>query len=376
LVITASDIEQLIPDINVGVDVSREDESNFTISTTGIGSDESAVAKIKVVDGLSIDQPAGDGADKSDIVISGTTYELQTDQNATVALKNSRGERTSVDFSDDNTWIQVESVVSKINEETKEPIEWNGIKISHIGPGEGTDISLGESNPADVDIDIEDRTFTAITSIQADSTGHITGAKTTTFTVPSSKFILETEKDSVSVSNGDNTSTENYTTHVALKDENSDTRLNTVSIETAHTITVDNVSSIIKNGGFIGNFYSAEKINTLLKGLNALTYKGIVNCKTADSFDGEETEEAKPLPTTNISLGDTYKVAKAFDVYAVGDLLIANHLDNVVEENENGYIPEGKIQWDHISTGDDTDTTYTLKALDNAIIIQDSPADV
>lgn len=98
--------------------------------------------------------------------------------------------------------------------------------------------------------------------------------------------------------------------------------------------------------------YTKSEVNTKLQELDAVRYKGVVTDTT-------------PLPTTNVSIGDAWKLGIANVVYTpgpgataattkVGDLLIANGT-----EGSDGYITAATLYWDYIPSGDDIeDTTY------------------
>ena len=79
-----------------------------------------------------------------------------------------------------------------------------------------------------------------------------------------------------------------------------------------------------------------------------MTYKGTVGAGTLQD-----------LPTSNVSSGDTYMVAKDTTVNAQavkkGDLFIATG-----EEGADGYIASSGIAWTHVPSGDDNyqNSTY------------------
>lgn len=95
-----------------------------------------------------------------------------------------------------------------------------------------------------------------------------------------------------------------------------------------------------------------SEINKKLQAADAMTYKGVVN--TSD----------KVLPTANVKIGDTYKVA-ANGSYSghtakIGDLLIATGV-----EGNDGYLTE--IVWDLIPSGGEDDTNPTMSVTNNVI---------
>jgi hypothetical protein len=93
-----------------------------------------------------------------------------------------------------------------------------------------------------------------------------------------------------------------------------------------------------------------------------MVYKGTIG--TAERLD---------LPTTGVSIGDTYMVAES-DLFAgiqaeVGDLFIATG----TESEETGFIivdETHSIEWTYVPAGLDTDTTYSLSAAGNSIVLK------
>lgn len=109
---------------------------------------------------------------------------------------------------------------------------------------------------------------------------------------------------------------------------------------------------------------SQEEIEDIIEdkllGLDPMRYKGTVNTTTK-------------LPTSNISVGDTYMVSEigmygeAEQLAVVGDLFIAVGAENP----ETGYI-DGIVTWTHVPSGNETytdnDTQYKLEVwADNTI---------
>ena len=94
--------------------------------------------------------------------------------------------------------------------------------------------------------------------------------------------------------------------------------------------------------------YTTSEIDSKFKGLNGMTYKGTVGAGTLQD-----------LPSSNVSSGDTYMVAKDTTVNAQavkkGDLFIATG-----EEGADGYIASSGITWTHVPSGDDNyqNSTY------------------
>ena len=127
--------------------------------------------------------------------------------------------------------------------------------------------------------------------------------------------------------------------------------------DTSNTVVGGTLDPIIKVGSSSVHFVSGEanlpvyttsEIDSKFKGLNGMTYKGTVGAGTLQD-----------LPTSNVSSGDTYMVAKDTTVNAQavkkGDLFIATG-----EEGADGYIASSGITWTHVPSGDDSyqNSTY------------------
>lgn len=106
--------------------------------------------------------------------------------------------------------------------------------------------------------------------------------------------------------------------------------------------------------------YTKDEIETKLKGLNGMTYKGTVGVGGTVSA----------LPSSNVASGDTYLVVGSNGVEygggtaKQGDLLIATG-----SEGTNGFL--SSVTWTYVPSGDDAehDTTYkfTVDAANNTV---------
>lgn len=129
--------------------------------------------------------------------------------------------------------------------------------------------------------------------------------------------------------------------------------------DTSNTIIGGTLDPIIKVGSssssvhFVNGeanlpVYTTSEIDSKFKGLNGMTYKGTVGAGTLQD-----------LPSSNVSSGDTYMVAKDTTVNSKavkkGDLFIATGT-----EGADGYIASDGITWTHVPSGDDNhqNTTY------------------
>jgi hypothetical protein len=103
--------------------------------------------------------------------------------------------------------------------------------------------------------------------------------------------------------------------------------------------------------------YTKGQVDAKFNAVNAMVYKGTV---------GSTGATVSSLPTSNVSVGDTYKVATAgnYGGHAcdIGDLLIATGTET------SGVISSG-LTWTYVPSGDDTDTHYGLSAANNQVIL-------
>ena len=192
------------------------------------------------------------------------------------------------------------------------------------------------------------KSFTAVTSTTYDSHGHISAQTSQQVTLPS-YAIKDIEVDSADKSK----------LKVSLTDQNG-TAFGTATSGSIlyNTITVyDSVNgtatkSTIANQGDIGTFYSKTAIDNMMKGLDALTYKGTV----AANSD-------LPEASKGVHIGDTYKVSAENSGITIngktahlGDLLIATGT-----EDSNGNITSGTLTWTLVQGNSEADTTYDMK---------------
>ena len=201
------------------------------------------------------------------------------------------------------------------------------------------DLSASDSNASGAEIaPAHGGKFTVVDAITA-SNGHITGYTTKEVTLPTDNNTTNTSAD-VSV-NGGNIS-------ITVTDSNGGSVTDTESNALYHKITIDGTETTVYNQSSLGSFYSASKVDEKLNAVDAMTYKGTVG------IGGTVTE----LPTTNVKVGDTYKVVTAgtWGTHAcdVGDLLIAMGIES------DGVIIASDLEWTYVPSGDDTDTHYDI----------------
>ena len=192
------------------------------------------------------------------------------------------------------------------------------------------------------------KSFTAVTSTTYDSHGHISAQTSQQVTLPS--YAIKT----VDV---DNTDKSKLKVSLTDQDDNEFGSVTSGSI-LYNTITVyDSINgtatkSTIANQGDIGTFYSKTAIDNMMKGLDALTYKGTV----ATNSDLQNISKV-------VHIGDTYKVSAENSGITVngksaqlGDLLIATGT-----EDSNGNITSSTLTWTLVQGNSETDTTYDMK---------------
>ena len=313
-----------IPVINIGL-TSESVTNGAKLKLTGTGSNANDIVNIVGAGGVSITR-SNDG---KTITATGKTYSIGLNETS-IGLKDENDSFASdkVEVSDDGNWIEVSNNNGKL-------------AIAHasktVTPSTGTAVELTDGT-----------SFKVITAIKADDNNHITGYTTTDFTATNTTYSLEGNRNSNNI-------------EIKLKDQN-DSVKSTASVDVTHQITIDDIVYTVKPGDELPAIYSKSALDTKFKGLNAMTYKGTIG--NAEQMMAIKEGE----------LGDTYKVSENFTVtynnkvYSlyVGDLLIING----TEENSTGKVTN--IAWDQIEAGERLDTTYTLSATNNEIILLSS----
>lgn len=192
------------------------------------------------------------------------------------------------------------------------------------------------------------------------------------------------------VSGNDNVTVEVDGKNVKISSVDTDTKVTSVALSATSTgidfaltpsagntltANVDPVIAYGQNGTVKAHFnkgeaaldvYTVAETDTLIKNelklFNAMVYRRVL------------VNKDDPLPTANVSVGDTYLVGydgysyydpdekKTFD-YPKGTLVIARSTYTTDKgEDSEGYIPSGHIRWDHV-TGSQTDTQYEMLAI-------------
>lgn len=179
-----------------------------------------------------------------------------------------------------------------------------------------------------------------IPNITVDAQGHLTAASEQEITLPA-------DKDSYI------TSVTAAATGGTFSVTHAGSRSNTVTSGEVLFYNIDKyaadgtkTTTKVDNQGNLGEYYTKTAIDDLLKGLNAVTYKGTVF--------GTGATAGSTLPTTNVKIGDAYLANADSGSYKQGDLIIATGT-----EGTDGYI-SGTVTWTRVPSGKDSDTTYTF----------------
>lgn len=124
--------------------------------------------------------------------------------------------------------------------------------------------------------------------------------------------------------------------------------------------------------------YSKDVIDSLMRGLNAMTYRGTIGetgsfAQSVSAIGGSGLEASvgdtfllqgnkDTTYTVTIKSGDTTTTTTAYG----GDLLIANSIGTPAED-ANGHISTSNLYFDVVPSGDEKDTTYTLASITNGL---------
>ena len=324
--IAKSHLDTVLPDnISVGLDAEAITDGGAKLSTTGTGSDTTNLVNLKQGDNVTI---AVSGDDVT-IAADDTQYDLVgiANQNeGQIQLQAKDGsENDDIYFKSGNDALTVASTATGVTYTHKAYTTTEGANTA-------TEVAHGGK-------------FTVVDSITTDK-GHVTAWTSKEIELPEDQNTTNVSMTIDVASNEDETNASGSLV-VSITDSNDATITARADDVLYHTITIDRAETpaTIYNQQYLGSFYSADKIDKLMQGVNAMTYKG-----TVDKENG--------LPSDNVKIGDTYKVAEAGTYSAieceVGDLLIATG-----EEDEDGVI-SGTVTWTYVPSGDDTDTHYDL----------------
>lgn len=320
--IAKSHLDTVLPD-NIAVGLDTEAITNGAkLSTIGTGSDAANIVNLKQGDNVTI------SVDEDDVTIAAkdTLYDLvgiANEQKGQIQLQAKDGsENDDVYFESGNDALTVASTAT-------------GVTYTHKAyeTTEGADTATPVAHEGE---------FIVVDSITTDK-GHVTAWTSKKIKLPEDQ---NTTNVSMEIDASANEAGANAKGSLVVSITDSASNIVTARADDVlyHKITVDGTEATVYNQNSLGSFYSAGKIDELMQGVNAMTYKGTI-------------DKANGLPSANVKIGDTYKVAEA-GTYGgqeceVGDLLIATG------EEVNGVI-SGTIAWTYVPSGDDTDTQYSI----------------
>lgn len=350
---------QTIKTITKTFNISPSDiigKADIDVSTSDGSTDNTVLVTTKVKD-----------TSNSNALSTGDSFSIKGGSNVTVAQSNgvitiSTGIGSdSVQMHVDGTTTsnQVSASVRVNNSDSGNILKIAGDTSKDIGitwDSTNSVAKIGHSNSATaaatgeaIQLSNASKSFTAVTSTTYDDYGHISAQTSQQVTLPS-----------YSIKTVDVDSTDKSKLKISLTDQNN-TEFGAVTSGSIlyNTITVyDTIGgsasqSTIANQGDIGTFYSKAAIDGMLKGLDALSYKGTVSA-------------ISDIPTANVQVGDTYKVNAANsgitdtagNAAKLGDLLIATGT-----EGNDGYITSDTLTWTLVQGNSEADTQYNTKVV-------------
>lgn len=332
LTISAADLNQIATNTNVGM---QAEKSNSKVYLKNSGTGANAAAKVELAGGGSV-SVSTDSSNK--ITISGvdTTYSLNTTTNTTGAkadLQNQDGV-TAGSFA-----VEVDDIALKVESNTAGK---NGsIKLAH----KKSLSSVAFYMPHDATKDASGNVTLSMPKVLVNEYGHVTAVGTQNIALPRDK---DTKVSAVSADNSGKIT-------VKIKDENTTAETSVVSGQVLYNkITVNGAEKTVYNQGNLGEFYSSDKVDTLIRAakaeMNAMTYCGTITNSRFGQIKGPQK-------------GDTYKAAESFIIGSgssavnvdTGDLIIYNGAD--VAAGTAGDT----TKWEVVPSGDDTDTTYKMQ---------------
>lgn len=324
---------------NGSIVVSGADNA-ITVTHTDYKTETSSAAASKpahggsftVLDSLTVERGHVTGIITKNVTLpadNNTTSVLSTENN-TITLQESDGKNYSATFENGNDDIGIA---------TSGATGAATIKVSHktYGAPTASKSAATDTTPG------HGGKFTVVDGVVT-SNGHVTGYTTKEITLPADNNTT----NSSATANADNTGK----ITVTVEDSSGKTVTGTSGQVLYYTV---NGQKVYNQGNI--DFYTKDEIDGKIEAVNAMTYKGTVGA------NGTVTA----LPTSDVKIGDTYKVASA-GTYGdhqcdVGDLLIA------IGTEEDGVITSTTLEWTYIPSGDDTDSQYSLSAANNTITL-------
>lgn len=300
--------------VAIGIGATAVTGGGATVAVKGTGSDGSSVA-LKPGSNVSI---TADSSNNITVSAVDTKYTFSAADNALKVTANG-GSAQSVALAAGNDALTVSGASNKVT------VTHKAYTTTGTTPESATTLTHGGS-------------FEAITGVETDK-GHLTGYTTTTFNLPADKDTKVSKIDvSTDTSGG-----------LSVKVTNNDSSTATGSLSNGLYYTVNGTKYYNQAALPV---YNTDQIDAKFKGLNAMVYKGTIAASGAT---------VTALPTSNVSIGDTYLVAATTGTYGghacrKGDLLIASGT-----EGTDGFLPSDGITWTYVPSGDDVDTQYSLK---------------
>ena len=327
-VIKGSDIGTVVT--NIALDVAASVESNIaTINLTGTGVADDATG-FTIAGGSNVTVTSDEN---NDVIINAvdTKYKLNSAANATSIVLRDAGTNGAIDTISINAGSSNDSI--SVTGATE-----NEILIAHKPFGAVTSDIAAAQTPANAG------SFKALAGITTDN-GHVTGLTYTDVTLPdmsySIKEVSANKEGQLSVTLAD--STNQGTAVVSGKD---------LFYKVGDAV-------VYNQGDLKDHFYTRDEIAQELKAANAMTFIG--------SVGGDEA-----LPTEGVRAGDSYIVVGA-DGIAIDDTRRAEAGDLIIasgDEGADGFLTN--IEWIHVPSGDEIDTTYSFQMMDKTgLVIKD-----
>lgn len=326
--INSSDIGQIVSATAVSIGSSAVSSNSTTVNTSGNGA---AGNGFTVTGGSNI--TLSGSANALTISATDTTYDLQSPAgSATVELTD--GSATDTVTFEAGTALSVSGADAG-------KISYSHANVSSSTTTDSTTASLTDGTG-----------LTVVDGVTVNSQGHVTAVTKKSFTI-----VDDVVNSAVIGASGEDL------TLTLGREHSGDVTATGGTGKLYHNLTIDGTTTKISNQGTLAtNLYSASKVDELLAGLNAMTYKGTV---------GSTGATVTSLPTTGVKVGDTYMVktdgAGPESSSTAGDLYIASGTET------NGVITSG-LTWTYVPAGDDTDTTYSFSvAADGTISATPNP---
>lgn len=327
LEINSEDITGITTEAAVDVNATIK-ENTATVTTSGTGSSGDGFT-IAADENITID-----GSNNAiTIKAKDTTYDLSSAANSTAITLTEKGGK-----------------ISSANLVAGKDIALDGAEENNITINHGSVTTTSTTNKATL---THAGTFDVITDVTV-ANGHVTGYETKTFTLPEDNNNINDSMTVTTASNGG--------LNIVVKD-NKGKEVPGKLTEGLYYKFGD--EKVYNQGDLANSTYLSDlkdKVENLEKDLasvDALRYRGTI---------GGEISTVVDLPTANVQIGDTYKVATAGTYHStlanVGDLFIA-----IGAEDEDGYIAANTLDWTLVASGAETDTTYKLSGSEDKITL-------